>query len=169
MDQFTVLILVACSTLVLGGIIGLIIGRASGSPEQRKQLQKDLDSTNRELSQYKEQVTDHFTRTAELVNNLSESYRDVHQHLAKSADSLCGGEQLIQRLEQPTPSDAEEPETQSADSATTASDAVQPPKDYAPKAAPDAEGTLSENYGLQSQDDEPEHDPTKTADHAKSD
>ncbi len=173
MDQFTVLFLVSCSTLIFGGIIGLIIGRASGSPEQRNQLQKDLDSTNRELNRYKEQVTDHFSRTAELVNNLTESYRDVHQHLAKSADSLCDGEPLLNRLEQPMPSnaleDSEDTENNSENVETSGSDAVQAPKDYAPKPEPDAEGTLSENYGLQSQDEELDHDPTKTADHAKND
>ncbi len=175
MDHFTVLIIVACSALFFGGIIGLLIGRASSSPEQQHKLQKDLDSANRELNTYKEQVTEHFSRTAELVNNLTESYRDVHQHLANSADTLCEGEQLIRRIEE-KPSPAAAPEQNSEDTPTAEepeetssnSGAVEEPKDYAPKPAPDAEGTLSENFGLQSQEEELDHDPTKTADHAKS-
>ncbi|MCW8885769.1 MAG: DUF1043 family protein [Motiliproteus sp.] len=181
MDQFTVLVIASCSALAFGGIIGLIIGRASSSPEQRQQLQKNLDSTKRELDSYKDEVTEHFTRTAELVNNLTESYREVHQHLAKSADTLCDGNELSHRLETPMASSAlEQTESAEAPSAESPADAptetgekkksseVEPPKDYAPKTDPEAEGTLSENFGLQSGNDEPlQHDPTKTADHAK--
>jgi uncharacterized membrane-anchored protein YhcB (DUF1043 family) len=173
-DLFTVLLVASSSALILGGIIGLIIGRASSSPEERKKLQKELDSTQRELNSYKEEVTDHFARTAELVNNLTESYREVHQHLAQSADNLCDSDKLSHRLEQPMSNNAleqNEPEpeqTAEQPEDTKESDQLEPPKDYAPKTDPDAEGTLSENFGLQSGNDETlEHDPSKTADHVK--
>ncbi len=197
------LILVGAGALVGGGLIGLIIGRAGPAAQQREELRRELDSARNELSRYKEEVNTHFSRTAELVNSLTESYRDVHQHLAASAEQLCDGVQPLHRLQQPlqdaisdqqtvTDAAAEQlPATDEAatgeaatdkaatdkaatdkaatgEAATSEESSVEAPKDYALKSDPKAEGTLSESFGLHSkQQADPEHDPSKTADHAK--
>jgi uncharacterized membrane-anchored protein YhcB (DUF1043 family) len=47
-----------------------------------------LQEAEQELSSYRDDVTKHFTETSRLVNNLTQSYRDVHEHLASSAMKL---------------------------------------------------------------------------------
>ncbi len=176
MDSFTVVTVIAVACLAAGGIIGLLVGRAGSDAQQRNELQNELNSARLELEEYKENVSDHFTRTAELVNNLTRSYSDVHQHLAAGAEGLCNNDQLSEPLrllqpdaEQPAEGDAESPAEQTAAASDNSTgSAVEPPRDYAPKPAPDAEGTLSESYGLQSQEEETvDHDPSTTPDHVK--
>ena len=169
MDQFTVVVIIGACALLFGLIVGLIIGRSGSDSQERNQLKSQLDATTLELEQYKSTVNDHFARTAELVNSLTDSYREVHQHLATSAEQLCDSSQLPEQLQQPLHSSAqaEQSDTENTEEAPVETGAsVEPPKDYAPKPAPDAEGTLSESFGLQNEEPE-EHDPSKTADHAK--
>ena len=186
MDNFTVVVVIGASTLLLGLVVGLIIGRSGSDRQQCESLKSELDSTTSELEEYKRNVSEHFTRTADLVNNLTESYQQVHHHLAQSANQLCEGELLTHRLQSPLMEKAlaeqtDELKTDSAKDSKAASkdttrkvsadgdQSVEPPKDYAPKTDPEAEGTLSESFGLKPGEEEAlEHDPSKTADHAKS-
>ena len=39
---------------------------------------------------YRDQVTHHFMRTSELVQEMTQSYRSVYEHLASGAQQLCG-------------------------------------------------------------------------------
>lgn len=54
-----------------------------------KKLQLEVDRLEKELEEYKSQVTDHFKQTSTLVHKMTESYRDVYQHLATSSQQLC--------------------------------------------------------------------------------
>ncbi len=54
-----------------------------------KKLQLEVDRLEQELTEYKSQVTDHFKQTSNLVQKMTESYRDVYQHLAASSQKLC--------------------------------------------------------------------------------
>jgi len=67
-----------------------------------QQTKAELDRTraNLELTQgvseeYRQQVTKHFSKTAELVNTLTMNYRAVYEHLATSAVNLCDEEVAI--------------------------------------------------------------------------
>ncbi len=118
---------------------------------------EELEQLRAENEEYQRNVARHFQRTAELVNNLTESYRDVHQHLSQGAQSLCSEDEALRaQLEgslanrlisqpEPTPAEAEK----------ILDKAVEPPKDYAPKSAPDERGTLSEEYGLKKKKSKP--------------
>ena len=86
MEQSSVWI-IGIVALAIGAVIGYLLGRSGGDNSQQEQLTKQLEETQQELNGYKEQVNTHFARTAELVNNLTESYKEVHQHLASSAQS----------------------------------------------------------------------------------
>ncbi len=111
---------------------------------------EELEQLRAENEAYQSNVARHFQRTAELVNNLTESYRDVHEHLAQGAQSLCSEDEALRnQLEsslanrlisqpEPTPEEAEK----------LLDKAVEPPKDYAPKSEPGERGTLSEDYGV---------------------
>ncbi|WP_165840046.1 YhcB family protein [Motiliproteus coralliicola] len=139
-------LLVGFSTLVIGLIFGLLIGRSNLGSRSKGALIEELNEARRELEAYKLDVATRFTQTAELVNKLTDSYRDVHQHLSNSARELCNDDQLLVSLEhRAEPSTEEEPV---AEPTTTSTSQVEPPRDYAPKTDPDDEGTLSEEYGL---------------------
>lgn len=160
-------------TLAVGALIGYLIGRTGNSAGKQQQLIDQLNESQRELGEYKEQVNGHFEKTAELVNNLTESYKAVHQHLAQGSESLCLGEHAPAQLEnseqprieeqQGTATEEEQIPTvtdQVADSTEEA--VVEPPRDYAPK-NPDEEGTLSESFGLKKEADADQSDEAPTA------
>jgi len=84
--------LVAIFCLILGVVCGLLFGRATNAPYQEAQaLKESLELVQSEFDKYKSEVTQHFTKTAELVNSMTENYRNVHTHLAGGAQALCSG------------------------------------------------------------------------------
>lgn len=144
--------LISIAALVVGAIIGYLMGRSGGGINQAE-LAAQLEETKQELENYKSEVTTHFEKTAALVNNLTDSYKEVHEHLATGAQGLCQPGAIDLALEpsmQPKLSDSsEEPEQQSEET----QESVEPPLDYAPK-SPDEEGTLSETFGLKEKEEE---------------
>lgn len=154
MEQSSVWV-IGIVALAIGAVIGYLMGR-SGEEDTSAQdaLKKQLDEAQQELNSYKDQVNSHFAQTAELVNNLTESYKEVHQHLASSAQELCKDGLAAQSLEAAMQPKLEE--TAEAEEVPTVTEAVaapanaepEQPRDYAPK-KDDEEGTLSETYGLQ--------------------
>ncbi len=180
MEEVSSLWIVGTVATIVGGVIGLLIGRSSPAAQQKEALITELNDTRRELEQYKADVGLHFERTAELVNEMTASYRKVHQHLAGGAD-LLGGAVALKQL-QPQPAGLEEqvtdeqaqtaqaipaaeapPESPIA-TADSDNDALDAPRDYAPKLSEEDGGTLAEGYGLQKKNTETGHDPSKTAD-----
>ncbi len=84
--------LVAIFCLILGVVCGLLFGRATNAPYQEAQaLKESLEQVQSEFDNYRSEVTQHFTKTAELVNSMTENYRNVHSHLAGGAQALCSG------------------------------------------------------------------------------
>ncbi|MCV6588239.1 MAG: YhcB family protein [Marinobacterium sp.] len=158
MEQSSVL-LIGIVALAIGAVIGYLMGRPGEEDtrdEQIEALQKELEAANNELNSYRDQVNGHFARTAELVNNLTESYREVHQHLASSAQQLCKDGEAARSLEaamQPRLTDEDEtvekeiPVVTDTVASNETDTTPEPPRDYAPK-KDNEEGTLSETYGL---------------------
>jgi uncharacterized membrane-anchored protein YhcB (DUF1043 family) len=152
-DASSTVWIIAVVALIVGALIGYLMGRSGGNDSRQLDLIEQLDETQRELADYKEKVTAHFEETANLVSTLTDSYKAVHQHLAKSSVELCSNEQASRTLEaamQPRLSDSSaEAEPAAADSQNAGQDAAvaAAPLDYAPK-KPDEEGTLSEAFGL---------------------
>lgn len=144
--------LVGAATLIIGIVLGLLIARSSSNARSKESLIEELNDAHRELENYKIDVAGHFAQTATLVNKLTDNYREVHQHLSESANKLCDDDSdLLASLEH-------KPAETEVDAETPKQDPVEPPRDYAPKADPEAEGTLSEQYGLQQ--GEAIHDPS---------
>lgn len=136
-----ILIAAGAALLILGLVIGLLFGRRTSTAGQKhRDVERKLDQVLQDKKAYEDDVVEHFTDTAKLLNDLTESYRDVHNHLAKGAAALCQGEGPVslERLE--TSGDAAEIPAHLAD--------VQPPLDYAPKTSPDEKGMLNEEFGL---------------------
>jgi uncharacterized membrane-anchored protein YhcB (DUF1043 family) len=71
-------------------VIAFFIGRlTSKEREDKKRLEIELKESREELKNYRSEVTSHFQETAHKVNALTENYRNVYEHLARGAQSLC--------------------------------------------------------------------------------
>ncbi|KEA63246.1 hypothetical protein ADIMK_2770 [Marinobacterium lacunae] len=143
--------------IAIGLVLGYLLGRSNSSRQQ--EMASELNAARSELNRYKDEVTEHFETTAELVNGLTEQYRRVHQHLASGAQTLCSSEHAGESLQaslQPRLHKQDIPTVTDAVDNTEIDELPEPPRDYAPKSA-DEEGTLSDGYGLKQkpqQDDE---------------
>ncbi len=71
--------------------------------------------------------------------SIYDTYREVNQHMARSANRLANDEDWPGELEQDSPrARIEDGNTESSE----------PPRDYAPKSDPKEKGTLAEDFGL---------------------
>ena len=129
MDTLTTHLLTFLAGLILGAglLYWLMPARRQGS-----RLIRERDEARNALNQYRDRVDHHFLETADLVNELTQTYRSVHQHLSRGAQSLCS-EAGRKKAAAKSLDAAHEPETP-----------LSQPLDYAPK----AQGTLSEDFGL---------------------
>ncbi len=138
-------IIIALISCTIGAVLGFIYGnRGTQSAKRNNELQEQFQATEQELKQYRLEVTEHFKETSQLVDNLTEAYREVHNHMADAASKL-------------TPTSLEEPllknfpakeEIEAISQAPIAND-IQAPLDYAPKTSSSARvGMLDETYGL---------------------
>jgi hypothetical protein len=134
--------------LIAGLCIGMLISRRL-NPDNRKQreLERSLDRLLQQQKDYQHGVVEHFTDTSKLLGKLAESYRDVHNHLATGAGTLCDDDSgsILRRI----PDD-------SVDETGTSPglEAVEPPRDYAPKLSPHVTGVLNEEFGLDKESEE---------------
>lgn len=81
--------------LIVGGAIGGVatwwISRARGGVVSVMQLKKENDK-------FRDEVAEHFVETARLINQMSESYKQVFDHLSSGAEKLVDDEKLAERL-----------------------------------------------------------------------
>ena len=142
MFSLETVLMIGAIVFCVGALLGAIISRAFIPPQKQKGLEASLSAARDELSLYQKDVADHFAETSQLVNNLTNSYKDVHQHLAKGAVRLTNAEISQQIL------DAGDPELglETKDE-TLQVHMFEPPRDWAPK-TPGSKGALSEEYGL---------------------
>jgi len=86
---------------ITGVIIGILVGgtaawlwlRRSGNAETVANLK-------RENELFREEVNEHFVQTAELINQLTDSYKAVFDHLSEGAEKLVDAEVVRERMPQ---------------------------------------------------------------------
>lgn len=83
--------------LITGLIVGLLAGAAGTWLWWRFGAPRDGADSKRQ-AEYQEEVADHFVKTAELVNRLTDSYKEVFDHLRDGAGKLVDEETLRERL-----------------------------------------------------------------------
>jgi uncharacterized membrane-anchored protein YhcB (DUF1043 family) len=128
--------------------LGTLLGRAmSPQGQKNRDLEGKLDQALQDKKAYEDEVVEHFSDTAALLNKLTESYRDVHNQLAKGATTLCQGQGPVSLEKIENTSSSTEIPGQLA--------AIQPPLDYAPKSSPNETGMLNEEFGLERVKPEP--------------
>lgn len=54
-----------------------------------KELEEELSKAQVDHTEYRGKVSQHFEKTAELFEDMTERYRAVYQHMASSAQTLC--------------------------------------------------------------------------------
>lgn len=123
-------------TFAVGALIGAALTwMLSPARRQHGVISKERDEARQALSRYREEVDEHFLRTADSVNQLTSAYRSVHEQLSEGARKLCSEQGRRLAL------------SRSLDLIAGGDDhvdpSVSPPLDYAPS----HKGTLAENYG----------------------
>ncbi|WP_172572019.1 Z-ring associated protein ZapG [Vibrio vulnificus] len=75
--------------LLVGAIVGVVVSRLT-TPEYKKQknIKKELDVAKYELEQQRQELIDHFSQTAELLETLGKDYSKLYQHMAKTSAEL---------------------------------------------------------------------------------
>lgn len=136
------LIMVCAIVLCIGGLLGAIISRTLLPPERQKDLESRLEDSRSELDRYQQDVARHFADTSKLVTNLTNAYKEVHDHLSKGAIQLTNAEISKKIL------DAGEDSLGIDPKGALEQVEFEPPRDWAPK-SPGQKGTLSEEFGLE--------------------
>lgn len=130
-------IYIIAAFLVGGGLGALIYRMTNTGVTQSSKIRNQLTERELELSQVRESLNSHFSRTASSISSLSQQLQSMEEQLLTDASQLCSDEEMVKRL-------TGEPTEQAKLASTTATNEdYQPPKDYAPDKSG---GTLSEDF-----------------------
>ena len=144
MYTFPELVVIGVAALIIGAGAGVFLSRLFNKDNGKKRdLEKQLQDASTDLKNYQQEVSEHYVKTAKLVEDLTESYRSVHNHLAEGASTL-----LHTRGAAPLMKTIPSREQIEAISDPVTEDKVLPPLDYAPKKSPGEKGMLDESFGL---------------------
>ena len=92
-DTVVILLVVMGIACGFGGYAIAIAGqRRAGNGKTAAELKT-------EISDYKENVAEHFQTTAGLLHDMTEQYRSVYEHMAAGAQQLCDAEQATSQIE----------------------------------------------------------------------
>ena len=135
-------------TAIAGVAVGLVLGvvfasRLNTNPSRIHELEDQLRNLQDNHHSYRDDVSSHFSMTAELVQHMTESYKEVYQHLATGAQDLCSQEVASKLL--PASSDTAFDNNGKIEEPV----GLFPPKDYAAKQNPGQKGALSEDFGIE--------------------
>lgn len=85
--------------IISAALLGCALGMAGMYlVSQRKGQQHSVKEMEQRLDDYQHKVEEHFTKTADLIDNLTDSYQAVFTHLSESAEDLLTDEQIRQQL-----------------------------------------------------------------------
>ncbi|MFT6310760.1 MAG: uncharacterized membrane-anchored protein YhcB (DUF1043 family) [Porticoccus sp.] len=138
------LLLSSVLSLGAGIAIGIIATRLfSTNGRKSAQMEKHLADTEHKMNTYKQEVNEHFETTAKLIDELNESYRNVHNHLADAAHSLSDAPYNSTSIKTIPAKEQFEAITEQKITTDTVA-----PLDYAPKTSPLEPGMLDESFGI---------------------
>ena len=115
------------------------------STSETEEISKKLQKSDLELKEYQQAVSEHFLVLSQLVTNVINGYKDINEHLTKSALRLSSPEIGKQLLKNNNTKLADlEAVHQKIDLSN-----IDIPRDYAPKVPG---GVLSEGYSVKQED-----------------
>ena len=93
MSETILIVLGAIGLLVAGTGLGYWLARlrARGESAKASEVQQQFDD-------YRQEVSQHFGRTAEHFKAIGREYRELYEHMASGADSLCDREAVDVKL-----------------------------------------------------------------------
>ncbi len=98
MSQENLLIILVVAAVAIF-LIGISIGKALGGGSRLKETNRKVEATEKELADYKASVSEHFGQTADLIDDLTRSYKAVFEHLGSSARNLLSEEEVKHHLQ----------------------------------------------------------------------
>ncbi len=133
MSETILIVLGAVALLAAGGALGFWLAHVRMRGESAR-----ADEVREQFDDYRREVTQHFGRTAEHFKAIGREYRELYEHMASGADSLCDREAIDLKLsfapktilesiaedEPPQPSRDFEHADQPADQAVVSSEAT---------------------------------------------
>jgi len=141
----------------IGGGIYIHKSKYSGG-SQAEQLKGEKQALEEEFDEYKSSVAEHFEKTSEMLNGLTDNYVKVYQHLAEGSQALTNADHPALKLglnEKQLAASLQQIEN--SEESGAGSDDMQAPRDYAPKPVDkDATGTLSEAFSIKTDSHEVE-------------
>jgi len=155
--SFSAVVITGLICLLAGAGIGVLVAYVFRAKILGRDLEQRLHEAESSLQGYQRDVAEHFAQTSQLVNNLTHSYREVHEHLASGALKLATpaiSRQILDSANNNLSGDTK---------AYIAEQRIEPPRDWAPK-APGAKGALSEDYDLRDDHHTNARMPTESAD-----
>ena len=87
MSETILIVLGAVGLLAAGGGLGFWAAQLRMRGESTR-----ADEVQRQFDDYRREVTQHFGQTAEHFKAIGREYRELYEHMASSADSLCDRE-----------------------------------------------------------------------------
>jgi uncharacterized membrane-anchored protein YhcB (DUF1043 family) len=132
--------IIAAAALAVGAVLGYFVYQyLHPVPRRNRELEQQLHALQEQNKHHRYDVNAHFNKTSELLGQLANSYREVHNHLARGAVELCdpGSVKILRPL--PDQSAVLEEQTPTI---------IEPPRDYALK-TPYDKGVLDEDFGLE--------------------
>lgn len=140
--------IIGITCFLIGAAAGALLFRIFRSDEVRvKQLETQLQQLAEEHENYKGSVHTHFSGTARLFNELTDSYRKVYLHMANSAQSLCP-DYISSQLSLSSEAKA----LLERDAGPDAKAPPAPPLDYAARSPDTRRSALAEDYGIERPD-----------------
>jgi uncharacterized membrane-anchored protein YhcB (DUF1043 family) len=93
---------VVCFAFGSGVLLGIVVAQAIGRRlDRHADLRAELERVKAEHQAYRNEVYSHFAKTAELFQEMTDTYRGVYEHLATGASELCEDGQLRAPLDFP--------------------------------------------------------------------
>ncbi|UJF24271.1 DUF1043 family protein [Suttonella sp. R2A3] len=88
--------------LIIAGAVGFVIGAVIFgiiAISRKSKDSKDYSALKKEFDTYRSEVNAHFAKTADAVDNLTKSYKEVFNHLSDGAQHLMDDKALQAQLE----------------------------------------------------------------------
>ena len=145
MDILFIIIIAGLSFIT--GAISITVFKSFNqvSTNESEEISKKLQKSDLELKEYQQAVSEHFLVLSQLVTNVINGYKDINEHLTKSALRLSSpeiGKQLLKN------NNTKLADLEAAHQKIDLSN-IDIPRDYAPKVPG---GVLSEGYSVKQED-----------------
>ena len=114
MYSLEILLLSIVASATVAALITYGFHSSSATKKQALKTEAELNETREAFEAYRKQVLEEFSETASKFKTLNTSYVDLHQQLARSANTLCGETAANTLLEAPNVQSTGDAELESA-------------------------------------------------------